>query len=111
MEFILQPWHLLLTILAGRINRQQQFIEVVFRSFTKPQNLIKAPVALTIATRYIQTDLPLLKMIRLANFARMLSFKDVANFTPTVTDATDPAAGSILILDKKNLQEAVRTYF
>ena len=24
MNFILQPWHLLLTILAGLINRQQQ---------------------------------------------------------------------------------------
>jgi LCP family protein required for cell wall assembly len=95
----------------GRISRQQQFMEVLFHSFTKPQNLIKAPVALTIAMRYIQTDLPLLKMIRLGNFARMLAVNDVTNFTPAVTDATDPAAGSILILDKKSLDEAVRTHF
>ncbi|MCU0641841.1 MAG: LCP family protein [Candidatus Margulisbacteria bacterium] len=95
----------------GRIGRQQQFMDVLFHSFTKPQNLIKAPVALTIAMRFIQTDLPLLKMIRLANFARMLTTKDLTNFTPAVTDAADPAAGSILIMDKKSLDEAVRANF
>jgi LCP family protein required for cell wall assembly len=95
----------------GRIQRQQQFLEVIFRSFTKPSNLLKAPVALNIAMRYIQTDLPLLKMIRLANFARMLSFRDITNYTPAATDATDPAAGSVLILDKKSLDETIRQYF
>jgi polyisoprenyl-teichoic acid--peptidoglycan teichoic acid transferase len=95
----------------GRVSRQQQFMSELFRSFTKPQNLLKAPVALGIAMRYVQTDLPLLKMIRLANFARMLSASDITNFTPAVTDATDPAAGSILLLDQKSLDEAVKAHF
>lgn len=59
----------------GRIGRQQIFLETIFRSFTRPANLLKAPVAFEIALKYVQTDVPFLKMIRLANFARMLSLR------------------------------------
>lgn len=95
----------------GRIGRQQQFMEILFHSFTKPQNLVKAPVGFTLAMRYVQTDLPLLKTIRLANFARMISLREIHSFTPTAESASDPGAGSILLLDKRGLQQYIRANF
>ncbi|MFA5113764.1 MAG: LCP family protein [Candidatus Margulisiibacteriota bacterium] len=95
----------------GRIGRQQQFMEILFHSFTKPQNLVKAPVGFTLAMRYVQTDLPLLKTIRLANFARMISLREIHSFTPTAESASDPGAGAILLLDKRGLQQYIRANF
>jgi hypothetical protein len=37
MNFVLQPWHLLLTILAGLINRQQQEIIEYLRTENQPR--------------------------------------------------------------------------
>lgn len=95
----------------GRIGRQQKFLETVFRSFTRPSNLIKAPIAFNLATRYIQTDLPFLKIIRLANFARMLSPSDIQTFTASGETGSDAVAGSIWILDKPGLEKILKDYF
>src|SRR3990167_10819327 len=65
----------------GRIERQQKFLQTLFKSFARPTNLLKAPIALKIATRHIKTDLPPLKLMRLLNFTRLLSGGDIQAFT------------------------------
>jgi len=95
----------------GRIGRQQQFLETLFKSFTKPSNLFKAPLVMEIALKYIQTDLPLSKILRLANFARMISFADIRTFTAAGETGASDFAGSIWILDRAGLQKTMREYF
>lgn len=95
----------------GRIERQQKFLEVIFRSFATPSNLLKAPLALEVAAEHIQTDLPLSKIIRLANFARMLSPNDVRTFTASGEPGTSEYAGSIWLLNRADLEKVVKDYF
>jgi LCP family protein required for cell wall assembly len=95
----------------GRIGRQQNLLQTVFRSFTRPSNLLKAPYAFNIARRYIQTDLPLLKIIRLANFARMLSPSDVLTFTASGENSSHPTVGAIWQLDHQDLRKIAQDYF
>ncbi len=94
----------------GRIGRQQNLLQTVFRSFTRPSNLLKAPYAFNIARRYIQTDLPLLKIIRLANFARMLSPSDVLTFTASGENGSHPTAGAVWLLDRQSLNRITAEY-
>jgi LCP family protein required for cell wall assembly len=95
----------------GRIERQQKFLQTLFLSLARPSNLIKAPVALKIATRYVKTDLSFLKIVRLANFARMLSSKDIRTFTASGEEGTSDYAGSILIPNRTELEKIVKDYF
>lgn len=94
----------------GRIGRQQIFLETVFRSFTRPSNLLKAPVAFNIAAQHIKTDLPFLKMIRLANFARGLSLSDIQTFTASGEAGTSEYAGSIWQLNRQELARTLREF-
>ena len=95
----------------GRIGRQQGMISIVFRSLTKPSNLLKAPLAFQLATQYIQTNLPLLKIIRLANFARTLSPHDVTTFLASGESQDNTAAGSIWLVDKRNIEGILKAHF
>lgn len=95
----------------GRTRRQQRFLETVFRSFTRPDNLLKAPLAFYIAKRYIQTDLPFLKTIRMVNFARALSFSDIQTLTASGEDGTSDYAGSIWLLDRPGLARIIKDHF
>jgi len=95
----------------GRIERQQKFIQTLFFSFAKPLNLIKAPIAIGIAAKYIKTDLSLLKIIRLLNFMRMLSDKDVLAFTAPGEVSSAEKAGSIWQMNKPELEKILSTYF
>ena len=95
----------------GRIDRQQRFLQAVFQSFTHPTNLLKAPVALEIALKYIQTDLPLSKTIRLVNFTRMVPRGDIRTFTASAEEGESAYAGSILQLNQANLQKIIKEYF
>jgi len=95
----------------GRMGRQQQFLETLFKSFTKPVNLLKAPLAFRIAIQYVQTDLSFPKIIRLANFTRMLDIKDIRTFTATGEEGSSDYAGSILIPDKQYIRQLVKDYF
>lgn len=95
----------------GRIERQQKFLHTLFKSFARPTNLVKAPIALEIATRYIKTDLSLLKTIRLLNFARMLSAGDIQTFTASGEVIAAENVGSVWRLDKTALEEIIKDYF
>ncbi|MFH1386223.1 MAG: LCP family protein [bacterium] len=95
----------------GRIDRQQRFLQAIFLDFAKPNNIIKAPVAIGLAAKQVSTDLPLTKIIRLANFVRMLSPTDIHSFTAVGSPEESSQAGSILRLDQKELAKIVREVF
>jgi polyisoprenyl-teichoic acid--peptidoglycan teichoic acid transferase len=95
----------------GRIERQQKFLQTLFINFAKPSNLMKAPSALIVARRHVQTDLSLSKLIRLVNFARMLTRSDILSFTAAGEDAISPYAGSILVPDREQIKTIVRERF
>ncbi len=95
----------------GRIERQQKFLQTLFLNFAKPSNLVKAPAAITITMRHVNTDLSLSKLIRLVNFARMLDRREILTFTATGEPGTSPYAGSILVPDRTVIQNIVREHF
>ncbi|MFA5894134.1 MAG: LCP family protein [Candidatus Margulisiibacteriota bacterium] len=95
----------------GRIGRQQQMLSTVFMSLTKPSNLLKAPLAFQLATSYIQTNLPLLKIIRLANFARTLSARDVITYLASGETQDNTPAGSVWLVDKRGLDVILKAHF
>ncbi len=95
----------------GRIERQQKFLQSLFTAFTRPSNMLKAPLALSTAAQYIKTDLPLLKIIRLLNFMRMLSPGDIKTFTAAGEVGSSEFAGSIWVLNRPELDRIVRDYF
>ncbi len=95
----------------GRIERQQKFLQTLFLNFAKPSNLVKAPAAITITMRHVNTDLSLSKLIRLVNFARMLDRREILTFTATGEPGTSPYAGSIIVPNRAVLQNIIRENF
>ena len=95
----------------GRIEHQQKFLQTLFLNFATPSNLIKAPAAVAITMRHIDTDLSLSNLIRLINFARMLDRSEILTFTATGEPGTSPYAGSILVPDRAVILNIVREYF
>ena len=59
----------------------------------------------------IQTNLPLLKLIRLANFARTLSSGDVVTNLASGETKEVPFAGSIWLVDKLGLDNILKAHF
>jgi len=95
----------------GRIEHQQKFLQTLFANFARPTNLVKAPAAIAITMRHIDTDLSLSQLIRLMNFARMLNRSEILTFTATGEPGTSPYAGSILLPDRAALAKIVRENF
>jgi LCP family protein required for cell wall assembly len=95
----------------GRIERQQKFMQTLFQSFASPSNLLRAPLAIDIAMQNIKTDLPLSQLIRLTNFARMLSMDELKSFTAPGEVGESSYAGSIVNLNKPELDKIIRDYF
>ncbi|MGB9612649.1 MAG: hypothetical protein ACPL4K_00485, partial [Candidatus Margulisiibacteriota bacterium] len=59
----------------------------------------------------IKTDLPLAKVIRLLNFARMLSPNSISTFVASGEISAAEGAGSIWLLDKNWLKKILEDYF
>ena len=95
----------------GRIARQQNFLQTLFLNFSRPTNLLKVPMAFQIALQNIKTDLPLLKAIRVLNFLRMCSPKDIYTFTASGEVSSAEKVGSIWLLDKNYLEKILNDYF
>jgi polyisoprenyl-teichoic acid--peptidoglycan teichoic acid transferase len=95
----------------GRIERQQKFMQTLFLNFASPSNLLKAPSAIIITMKHIQTDLSLSKLIRLVNFARMLNRSEILTYTATGEPGTSAYAGSILTPDRAVIQSIIKDHF
>jgi LCP family protein required for cell wall assembly len=95
----------------GRIARQQKFMQALFQTISRPSNLLKSPVVLKLANQYLETDLSLADVMRLANFARMLTMNDVTTFTAPGDIGMSDYAGSIWILNQAELDKITHAYF
>ena len=62
---------------VGRVGRQQQFLESLFKRLASPFNLFKAPWLIQLARENIKTDLSFREVIHLMNFSRMVRKRDV----------------------------------
>ena len=62
---------------VGRVERQQVFLEDVFRRLSNPVNVLQAPVLIGLAVESIKTDLSLREISHVMNFSRMIRPKDV----------------------------------
>jgi hypothetical protein len=102
----------------GRMQRQQQVImamkDKVLSTGELPHLVASAPVLLNILSDAIQTDMPLNKMISLANMARKMNLDnlrrliiDVNMVEPTITEK-----GAAVLMPKMNLiQAAINDFF
>ncbi|MFA6431364.1 MAG: LCP family protein [Candidatus Margulisiibacteriota bacterium] len=95
----------------GRVERQQKFMESLFYTLARPSNIIKAPIALKVIFSFISTDLPLSNIVRIANFFRSISYKDVTTFVASGTPQNTSYAGSIWLLNKQELTDTINKYF
>ncbi len=102
----------------GRMERQQQVImaikDKVLSTGELPRLIVRAPALLNILSDSIQTDMPLSKMIALANMARSLNLDnirrliiDVNMVEPAITDT-----GAWVLMPKMDrIQAAVDEFF
>ncbi len=102
----------------GRMERQQQVImaikDKVLSTGELPRLIVRAPALLNILSDSIQTDMPLSKMIALANMARTLNLDnmrrliiDVNMVEPAITDT-----GAWVLMPKMDrIQAAVNAFF
>jgi len=95
----------------GRIERQQKFLRTLFLNFAKPINLYKVPLGAQIVLGSIKTDLPLGKIIRLLNFARMLPPSHTATATAPGEIDLSESAGSIWLLNRIELDKIIKDQF
>ena len=102
----------------GRMERQQQVImavkDKVLSTGELPRLIVRAPALLNILSDSIQTDMPLSKMIALANMARNMNLDnvrrliiDVDMVEPTITDT-----GAWVLMPKMDrIQAAISDFF
>lgn len=75
----------------GRIERQQWFFRSAAKKLKDPQFLLRLPELIRLAHEYVQTDLSLEDMARLATFAKDIRPEDV--ITATVPGTAEMIAG------------------
>jgi LCP family protein required for cell wall assembly len=95
----------------GRIERQQKFFAALTQALLSPPNLVKSPMILMATLKNVKTDLPAGLLFRLANYCRFISLDNIVHQTVPGTPTTVPGAGSIILPDKYQLQEMLKTIF
>jgi anionic cell wall polymer biosynthesis LytR-Cps2A-Psr (LCP) family protein len=95
----------------GRIERQQKFLRAFAQSLLKPSNLVKAPFAIITALAEIKTDLPITNFIRLVNWTRSLGPISIKTITIPGEATTLEGAGSVWLINKSGMQDAIKELF
>jgi polyisoprenyl-teichoic acid--peptidoglycan teichoic acid transferase len=95
----------------GRIERQQKFLRALTQSLLKPSNLVKAPFAILTALAEIKTDLPITQFIRLVNWTRSLGPISIKTVTVPGEATTLDGAGSVWLINRSGMQEAIKELF
>ena len=102
----------------GRMERQQQVIlaikDKVLSTGELPRLIVRAPALLNILSDAIQTDMPLSKMIALANMARNMKLDNIRRLIIDV-DMVEPAitdTGAWVLMPKMDrIQAAIHDFF
>jgi len=96
---------------VSRVQRQQEFVQIVLRKLATPRMLIKAPWVMAIALENIKTDLSLKDILYCLNFARALRREDInMSIVPGGFSVGDLNA-SIWTPDMDTLHEIINKYF
>lgn len=99
----------------GRIERQQQFLKALAQKLLQPNMVTKLPRIVSIAHKYVATDMDLWTLLSLANFARQIKLDNIKAASMPGTGARSSFLGSIVIPDRekapKILSELLGTTF
>ena len=85
----------------GRVERQQQFLKALAKKLLESRMIVKLPQLISIAHRYVATDMDLRTLLSLANFAKQLNLDAIQTATLSGKEARHPRLGSIIIPDKE----------
>jgi LCP family protein required for cell wall assembly len=91
----------------GRVERQQQFLKELAKKLLQPKMVTKLPQLVSIAHRYVATDMDLKTLLSLANFARQLNLDNMKTATLPGTGARSSFLGSIVIPDREKAPQVL----
>jgi hypothetical protein len=91
----------------GRVERQQQFLKELAKKLLQPKMVTKLPQLVSIAHRYVATDMDLKTLLSLANFARQLNLDSMKTATLPGTGARSSFLGSIVIPDREKAPQVL----
>ncbi len=92
----------------GRVSRQQTFFKALIKSLMKPTNIVRAPFVINTVLDEVETNIPLAKSIRMANFSRMAKINSA---TASGEVSYIKEAGSVWLLDYPVLEGQIKTLF
>jgi len=95
----------------GRVERQQQFLKELAKKLLQPKMVTKLPQLVSIAHRYVATDMDLKTLLSLANFARQLNLDSMKTATLPGTGARSSFLGSIVIPDREKAPQVLAELF
>jgi LCP family protein required for cell wall assembly len=93
----------------SRIDRQQRFIKAFFGKLRSIGSIPRLPMVLIEAYRNTQTDLPLKKLLQIANFARGVRFSSIKNYTLEGEPLDHTALGSVIMPKPAEIEKFVKT--
>ncbi len=95
---------------VGRIQRQQHFLEYLFKKLASPFNILRAPWLIALAREKIKTDLGPRNILKLMNFSRMIRPQDIKMAVLPGNFSEDPKI-SYWLPDIKESQRIAREFF
>jgi len=95
----------------GRIERQQQFLKTLAKKLMQPSMVTKLPHLISIAHRYVATDMDLRTFLSLANFGRQLDIENIKTASLPSIGARSRALGSIVVPDKEEAPKVLSDLF
>jgi len=96
---------------VARVQRQQEFLQIVLKRLATPAMFAKAPWVLAIAAENIKTDLSLKDILYSLNFARSLRKEDINMSMVPGSFSVGEMNASIWSPDQEALQDIVNKYF
>ena len=96
---------------VSRVQRQQEFLQIVLKRLATPAILVKAPWVLAIAVENIRTDLSLKDILYSLNFARGLRKEDINMSIVPGSFSVGESNASLWSPDQEALRDIVNKYF
>jgi LCP family protein required for cell wall assembly len=96
---------------VSRVQRQQEFLQIVLKRLATPVVLAKAPWVLAIAVENIKTDLSLKEILNSLNFARGLRKEDINMTMVPGSFSVGEMNASLWAPDQEALRDIVNKYF
>lgn len=91
----------------GRVERQQQFLKVLAKKLMQPSMVTKLPRLVSIAQKYVATDMDLRTLLSLANFSRQIELDKIKTASLPGIGARSPVLGSIVIPDREEVPKVL----